>query len=310
MTDPDAYGDEMTNPFGPTDDQLDGVFAGVASVDELEEVAAFLLETKTACTEAPPEEVSTRHMAAILEQARQATGTRPLIQKEVVVAERTMWRRAMERTMSTVLKGAAGVLAASVSMIGLAYAGVNLPGEAAANAIEAVTGVELPNQGDEGKSVADDVKAVVESDAEKGCEFGQAVAAAASQNAQGDRPDEDRCAEDGADSDEARGSRATGAEKSAAGRAKAAEKSAAGQATATEKSGGASDSGADTASGGAENASTGKATAEEKSSGSGAGGSDAGGSDHSDGASDGLGTASEMSGGASGSAGANTDRRP
>lgn len=209
----------------------------------------------------------------------------------------------MDRTISAVLKGAAGVLAASMSMMGLAYAGVDLPGQAAANAIEAVTGVELPNQndgGENGKSVADDVKAVVESDAEKGCEFGQAVAAAASQNAQGDGPGaEEACTEDGEDSGEPQGSKATGDEKSAEGRA-----------TATEKSGGASDEGADNATtgtdratSGADNATTGKATAEEKSSGAGTDDTD----DTDDDAADGPGTASDKSGGASEEG---SDRRP
>ena len=324
MSDHGAYKGEMTDPFVPTDDELDGVYAGVAPADDLQEVAAFMLEVKATCAEAPRTEVAARHIAAMVEQAGRAEVTRPLNQRPVVVVRAT-WRKVMERTMSTVLKGAAGVLAASMSMMGLAYAGVDLPGEAAANAIEAVTGVDLPNQSENEKSVADDVKAVVESDTEKGCEFGQAVAAAASQNAQGDRPDEDRCADDGeGDSGEARGSSATGTEKSAAGRAKAAEKSAAGRSTAAEKSDGASDAGAgsgstgadnastgtDRASRGSDNASSGKATAEEESSGAGTAGSDAGGSDDTDGASEGLGTASEMSGGASEAAGGNADRRP
>jgi len=189
----------------------------------------------------------------------------------------------MDRTISTVLKAGAGVLAASMSMMGLAYAGVDLPGQAAANAIEAVTGVDLPNQSDSGKSVAEDVKTVVESDMERGCEFGQTVAAAASQNAQGEGPgSEDACTEGEEGSGEPQGSKATGDAKSAEGRA-----------TATEKSGGASDGGADNASTG-----TGKATAEDKSSGAGTDGTDDDDDDTED-AADGQGTATDRSGGAS-----------
>lgn len=311
MSDRDAYPSEMTNPFGPTDDELDGVFAGVAPADSLEEVAAFMLEVKTTCSDAPREEVATRHIAAMVEQSRETAGARPLIQEEVAPVDRTRWRKAVDKMIATALKGAAGVLAASMSMMGLAFAGVDLPGQAAASALEAVTGVELPNQGENenDKSVEEDVKAVIESDMEKGCEFGQTVAAAASRNANGDASgsEEEACTEADEEGGEPQGSKATGDEKSAAGRAKA-----------SENSGGASDAGAANADAGADNAaagsdraddgesnaSTGKATAEERSSGA---GSDTEGDEGDTG---GQGTASEQSGGASEGGAGNADRRP
>jgi len=161
----------------------------------------------------------------------------------------------MDKTIGIALKSAAATLAASMSMVGLAYAGVNLPGQAAERALEAVTGLELPNQGsNEGKSVADDVHAVLDSEL-KGCELGQAVADAADAN----RQDEASAEIDPCEHADAEGSKATAEEKSTAGRAKAAEKSggrsesrgseasAQGRATAAEKSGGASDAGADNA---------------------------------------------------------------
>lgn len=311
MSDRDAYPSEMTNPFGPTDDELDGVFAGVAPADSLEEVAAFMLEVKTTCSDAPREEVASRHISAMVEQSHETAGARPFIQEQVAPAAPSRWRKAVDKMIATALKGAAGVLAASMSMMGLAYAGLDLPGDAAANAIEAVTGVELPNQGAEGadNSVAEDVKAVVEGSEAEGCEFGQEVAAAASQNAKGDGPgsEGEACTEEEEDGGEPQGSKATGDEKSAAGRAKA-----------SENSGGASDAGADNADTGANNAaagtdhadhgesnaSAGKATAEERSSGA---GSDTG---RDEGDTGGQGTASEQSGGASEGGAGNADRRP
>jgi hypothetical protein len=151
-------------------------------------------------------------------------------------------------------------------MAGLAYAGVDLPGTAAEKAVENVLRVELPNQArpeNPGKSVADEVHAVIEGTEDRGCEFGQAVAAAASANRRGEAPaKDDPCARDGS---EPNGSRATGEERSAEGRARA-----------SEASGGASDAGAD-------NAGThddfGRATAEEAKTGgqeSGSSASDAG----------------------------------
>lgn len=192
----------------------------------------------------------------------------------------------MHRTRVALARLAAGAVAVTGATAGLAYAGVDLPGQAAEQAFEAVLNVELPNQGApeeaastdarsaEAGAVAERVRAVIEAwTGERGCEFGQAVAAAARGDAEGG-PAEDPCTKSDA---AAEGSKATGAEKSAAGKARAedaraaaaekaaaaeiraAEKAAAGTATGAEKSG----SGQTTAE---EKSSTGKATAEEKSS--------------------------------------------
>jgi hypothetical protein len=164
----------------------------------------------------------------------------------------------MDRTIGFALKAFAGTVAASASMVGLAYAGVDLPGQAAEKAIEAVSGLELPNQdGDQtvakdheqgGKSVADDVRAVREGDL-KGCEFGQAVSDAADANRQDEPKDEkDPCVrgDDEAVDQEASDGRANAAEKSK-GRSEAKGSNAPGRTTASEKSNGASDAGADNA---------------------------------------------------------------
>lgn len=288
MSDRDAYLDEMTRITGPKDEELEGVYAGVAPTESLEEVAAFMLEVKSTLSDGPSDATAREHLSGIVAEARKSPTTRPLpANQDVFPAGPTTWRKVMDRMIATLAKGAAGVLAASMSMMGLAYAGVDLPGQSAERALEAVTGVSLPNQGDEASSVDDAVKAVVDGETEKGCEYGQAVAAAASQNAKGDRPaDGGECSADDSAA-EAKGSRATGTEKSAKGRATAAEKSANGRAAATEHSDGRSDAGADNAAAGeasgaersegaggagAENASRGESTAGEHSGGDSEGG--------------------------------------
>lgn len=274
----------MTKITGPKDEELEGVYAGIAPSESLADVASFMVEVKSTLTGGPSDATARGHLSAIAAEARKVSATRPLpANQEVFAAGPTTWRKFMDKMIATLAKGAAGVLAASMSMMGLAYAGVDLPGQSAERALEAVTGVTLPNQGDEATSVDDAVRAVVESDADKGCEFGQAVAAAASQNAKGARDgDSEACSAEG--DSEAKGSRATGTEKSAKGRATAAEKSAAGKAAATTNSGGRSDAGAD-------NAATGEAEAAERSEGA----ADSGAGN----ASEGESTAGENSGGAS-----------
>jgi len=148
----------------------------------------------------------------------------------------------MSRTASIGMKIAAATAALLLSTIGLAYAGVDLPGTAAEKAVEKVLGVELPNQaaddsasdeahgksdedhgksdeaGDEenGKSVSDDVHDVKDSTEERGCEFGQAVSDAAGANRQGDEDNEkDPCDREDGEEHEPQGSRATGEEHSA-----------------------------------------------------------------------------------------------
>ena len=273
MTPASGYEDEMGRFLRLSDEELSRLLAGEAGVRDvtLDEVASLLGEVRgTFATAAPDEATRGLHLAAISEASQLAAdkGTpvaRPVSNAYGSVAGQMSglpkWRRLMDRTVSIALKGLAGTVAASMSMFGLAYAGVDLPGQAAEQALEAVIGVELPNQGSE-DSVADDVKSVVESDLE-GCERGQAVADAADANRSDEATTEtDPCAQ-ADDAGEARGSKATGEEKSAEGRAKA-----------SDASGGASDAGADNAGGasgaGAENAGTnddgGRATGENASS--------------------------------------------
>ena len=265
MSDLGAYTDEMGRFLG-SDDELDRVFDGRAADDRTRDLALFLADVKAAAmTSMPGSKVSEQVAVLSAEAERIAAESAPWGAPSV--PDTSIWRRMLDKNLPRLAKAAAGVMAASMSMIGLAYAGVDLPGQAAERALEAVSGLELPNQDDAetgGRSVADDVKAVVESDAEKGCAFGQAVAEAARQNRQGDGgSDTDPCSAGGSEEGAAQGSKATGEERSAAGRAKAAE-----------KSGGASEAGADNAAdagaqgqgssgAGAENSAKGRTIAEE-----------------------------------------------
>lgn len=299
MKDPDAYLDEMAKILGAQDEELDGVYAGSAPTESLAEVASFMLEVRSTLSGGPSDDIAGAHVAAMVVESKKVPTTRPLSATQEAPAGPTRWRKVMDRTISTALKGAAGLLAASMSMMGLAYAGVDLPGQAAAQALESVTGVELPNQDGHEGSVAEDVKAVIESDLETGCEFGQAVAAAASQNAEAEPGEEnDPCSK-------GEKGKATGEERSAAGRATASEKSAAGRATATERSEGAADAGDGNAGTGSERAAAGAGNA-----GSEGSTADDDTSDDAAGGASGRSTASEHSGGASDGGAGNSDRRP
>jgi hypothetical protein len=230
-----AYDDEMGRFLRLPDEELSRLLAGEAGTREeaLGEVALLLDEVRqTYASAAPDEATRARHIAAISEASQLAADkgnpvARPVSKAhgpvDVQVSELPKWRSVMDRMIATTVKLVASTVAASMSMIGLAYAGVDLPGEAAGKALEIVTHLDLPNQGSEqDRSVADDVRAVLDGDLE-GCEQGQAVANAASANRQnGATTDNDPCARGDA---RATANKGTGEQKSAAGRAKASEKS-------------------------------------------------------------------------------------
>jgi hypothetical protein len=221
-----------------SDRDLDRLFSGgstgSALSDDLEEV---LGAARTALTQAPNGAARERHLAVVWEAARDLASAEQTRAPVPLPAPVSLWRKVMSRSLSAALKLSVALGAATLSLAGLAYAGVDLPGSAAEKAVENVLRVDLPNQAqpeDAGKSVADDVHAVIEGSDERGCEFGQAVAAAASANRQDESPaKDDPCTRDDSTPN---GSRATGEERSADGRARA-----------SEASGGASDAGADNA---------------------------------------------------------------
>jgi hypothetical protein len=264
----DDYDDEMARLSKLSDRDLDRLFAGGSSGSALsDDLGAVLGAARTALTEAPNEVARERHLAVVLQAARDLASAEQTRAPVPVPTPVSLWRSVMRRSLSVALKLSIALGAATLSMAGLAYAGVDLPGNAAEKAVEKVLRVDLPNQGrpeNAGKSVADEVQGVIESTEDSGCEFGQAVAAAASANRQDDSPaKDDPCTKD--NSNGANGSRAAGEERSAEGRARA-----------SEASGGASDAGADNA---GSHDDLGRATAEEASSkgqGNGSSASDAG----------------------------------
>ena len=273
MSPSSGYEDEMGRFLRLSDEELSRLLAGEAGVRDVafDEVASLLGEARDAfATAAPDEATRGLHLAAISEASHLAADKGNPVARPVSNAYGSVhgqmsglpkWRRVMDRMVSIALKGLAGTVAASMSMFGLAYAGVDLPGKATERALEAVTGMELPNQSSE-ESVADDVKSAVDSDLE-GCERGQAVADAADANRRDEATIEtDPCAQ-ADEAGEGRGSKATGEEKSAKGRAKASQASGGasdgGAANAGEASGGASGAGADNA---GTNGDAGRATGE------------------------------------------------
>jgi hypothetical protein len=208
---------------------LDRLFSGISPEGPLDDLTAFLRGVRASCAQSPTEDVVGQHLASISETIGRSE-TRPPVDRSFMTTRAPLWRRAVNNTVSAALKVGAGVVAASMSMVGLAYAGVDLPRQAPAHALEAVTGLELPNQDPEtvdeveiDRSVSGDVRAVIESRESyaTGCEFGRAVAAAATQNSQGQGdPQAKDCHSDGATAAPWRGA-ASGTAKSADGKANA-----------------------------------------------------------------------------------------
>ncbi|HVM11977.1 MAG TPA: hypothetical protein VM638_05830 [Actinomycetota bacterium] len=263
-----------------TDRDIERLLAGDAlERADLTEVASHLRNLRAFSARAPGVEVANRHVVAAASAARAASGDAVL---EGAASPAPARRGFLERTRLAVARLATGAVALSGATAGLAYAGVDLPGSAAEQAFDKV-GIELPNQAPdtEAADVADRVHAVIEAwpQQERGCAFGQAVAAAArDDDVQTCRSDASKAGAEAAKGkaegkakgpEKARGGRATGTAKSARGRAEAAERSdgpaapeqsSGGRATAEERSSSAGTTGE-------EHSSAGRAAAEEKSGG-------------------------------------------
>jgi hypothetical protein len=265
MSDLDDIYDEMRRLGKTSESDLDRMLSGHPVDDAaLEGMASALQETRERLTQAPDKSIRRSHLLAMAAAADGVASETSQDAASLANSRPTLGRRLMRRTwlIGTRAAAAGGVLA--LSSLGLAYAGVDLPGTAAEQAWEAV-GVHIPNQVElPEQSKANDVRDVIESSEERGCEFGQAVSEAASADSQKKGPSENPCAN--GEAAEAKGSSATGEENSADGRANAAEKSDGhseagadnagsnddqGRAKASEKSGGKSDAGSDNAGGAA-----------------------------------------------------------
>jgi hypothetical protein len=213
---------------------------------DLERDAALLFEDRTA-----PPGAGWGDLTRFIESARERLPVEPddrtralhlaaidaaLLEDRTAVGTRRR-RSLMDRTRPALARLALAVATLTGGTAGLAYAGVDLPGQAAEKAFAAV-GVELPNQEEtteteaietedvtistHGQSVAELVRNVIlnRDTFASSCEFGQAVAEAAGSNNQGQGGnDNDPCSQE--DLEPTGGSSSTGQDKSAEGKAKA-----------------------------------------------------------------------------------------
>ncbi|MGI8775748.1 MAG: hypothetical protein ACR2KQ_12245 [Actinomycetota bacterium] len=213
----------MTRRKRITHDDAEALLSGRAS--DHPEVAG-VLEALHSGWSGPSEDRGPQHMTAIHEAAvRHAHDGGPAATASpLATAAATSRRRLLlNRSRAVAFRLSSIVVALSAATMGLAHAGVDLPGNAAEKAFS-VVGIELPNQSSEtSKSVAEDVRAAREG-TEPGCKRGRAVATAASQNRQDEPKDrKDPCTKDERSSENgsARGGKATGEEKSSQGKEKA-----------------------------------------------------------------------------------------
>jgi hypothetical protein len=256
MSLPNDYEDEMGGLGRLSDREVEQLAAGRTPIDDdtLEDLAAHLRIIRAACVAAPDEVTHALHVAEITHTAQLfAESGEPVAAASKAIGPAgqasglSKWTRRMEVARSSAIKLAAGMTAAMLSTAGLAYAGVDLPGQAADKAFDAVLGVELPNQGrrevkvtsdgpdESADQTALDVWAVISNwSGERGCAFGQAVANAATDG------------EHAPDCTAAEGAGSQGDEASAEGRATADEASSVGTSTANEASRGRSEAGKET----------------------------------------------------------------
>lgn len=207
MTGPGDYGSEMERFQGLSDREAESLLAGraPASGGDLSDLAVLIEGVKAATVRPLDREVEERHLAAIKE-ALHLEGSRD---SAIQGKRRATRRRSMIAGLLAPLwaKIAVAAGAAVLATGGLAAADV-LPQpaqDAVASAAERI-GLELPSSEDgeeveaveeegpedegsppehaEGKSVSEDVHAVLEDDSLEGRDKGEAVADAASQNRQ------------------------------------------------------------------------------------------------------------------------------
>lgn len=170
----DAYEHEMRGYSQPSDPDIGRTLEGRENGTASDELAELLAGLKVACVQTPSTHVASAHLAAI---AAEAAPLRLAADAELESASRThrpTRRFRMTRKRIALLPAAA--LAALLSTAGLAAAGVTMP--SAAKAPFSAVGIELPNQ-----SRSSAVHAVIDATppTDRGCAFGQSVAAAASQ---------------------------------------------------------------------------------------------------------------------------------
>lgn len=152
MTDFDDYQDEMRWASRLSENEVEATIAGVPPEgdSELARVAEILSSARYALLETPREHVEQHHLAAIATAFRLPRDASELPRRphEPAMQEASAWGRwSFARTARTIaLRAAGGIAAASLAIVGLAYAGVDLPGTATEQVVHALTGLKLPNQ--------------------------------------------------------------------------------------------------------------------------------------------------------------------
>jgi hypothetical protein len=199
MTTSDDYENDMREAEDLSDRDIERLLEGKAPQgrESLSDLAGLFAEARFGLVDVVDETTRRVHLAAIVEEVSLVMSDPVPVASAAGSGQPvpSTWRRVMHRTTSLALKLVAGTGAAVLSVAGLAYAGVDLPGTTAEDAVEVVLQVELPNQEDS-KSRAAAVEATKEAFGdERGCEFGQAVSATASANSPnaGMAPKQDPC---------------------------------------------------------------------------------------------------------------------
>jgi hypothetical protein len=157
----DDYEDEMARNLGLSEPEIDRLFAS-QPVEGADGLTAFMGVARYALMEEPSEELTARHLAAIAQAARTLDKAAPAPDKSA--PQPTAAKALMDKALRVGFRVAAGLVAAVSSMVGLAYAGVDLPGTTTARALEAVLHVHLPNQADDGPGEGPDVKSESQTD--------------------------------------------------------------------------------------------------------------------------------------------------
>jgi hypothetical protein len=184
-----------------SDRETDRMLSGITPTrhSELATLAACLKDASRTLPKVPAASTQQRHLAAIVQASRVATRNSEMAASAESKANRATphplrsprWRNVMDGTRSTALKLSVGIVAASMSMAGLAFAGVTLPSQATAAFHK--LGLSLPNQAQgsnapttHGKPSAlpsptshGQTVSAFASSGSGGCSFGQSVAAIA-----------------------------------------------------------------------------------------------------------------------------------
>jgi len=149
----DDYEDEMTL-WLISEEDIDRLFDGTAPAgdDSLGDLARLLRRGRDAFLVAPDEHLEASHITAIVHTALEtsveslASPSRYVPRQATGVALRTRMTRSAR---SFLLRFAAGTAASVLSVLGFAYAGIDLPGTALEETVEAILGIDLPNQGED-----------------------------------------------------------------------------------------------------------------------------------------------------------------